>query len=81
MMRKIEIELADRDVGTKAKVIERKWFRTKVTDFVCIQSGKWGGAYWANQATGESAGWDLNSELNVRAQNAVGLARVSGLLK
>lgn len=67
---KIDVTLAEREVGTRAVVTERKWFRVKVTNYVCVSQTSMGGGEWANVDTDESVGLDMCIALNAAAQAA-----------
>lgn len=75
----IHVRLADREVGTKAVVTERKWFRTKVSMYVCVSATKLGGGEWVNEETGESVDLDMYIALNRAAQAAAMCRNMKGI--
>ncbi len=66
---KIEVKLADRDVGSEATVTEKRWFREPIiTKYICIKSSTISGGTWVNVETNEEPNMDLSYELNKAAQ-------------
>lgn len=74
----IKIQLAERDIGTTAKVTEHTgmwwWKKETVTTYICYAADPINGAAWVDMKSGGTPSACVESKINYAARNAVQLA-------